>query len=95
MPTEDELKLAKVHSERADVKGQRLEHRFGHPALHVELFTPMLHAKMMPLLSQVYKGKISEDKAKLNEYGGANLDAQVVEGIKIAAIEQVRPTFRQ
>jgi len=55
----------------------------------------MLHAKMMPLLSQVYKGKISEDKAKLNEYGGANLDAQVVEGIKIAAIEQVRPTFRQ
>ncbi|KAF9451515.1 DUF221-domain-containing protein [Macrolepiota fuliginosa MF-IS2] len=88
-PTEEELRQAKVHSERADNKGNRLEKRFGHPALHMELFTPMLHAKMMPLLSQVYSGKINSDKAKLEEYGGQRMDAHIVPGgIKIAAISQ-------
>ncbi|XP_006461255.1 hypothetical protein AGABI2DRAFT_48387, partial [Agaricus bisporus var. bisporus H97] len=53
IPTEEDLRQAKVHSERGDVRGNRLEKRFGHPALHTDLFTPMLHAKMMPLLSQV------------------------------------------
>jgi len=91
MPTEEELRLAKIHSERADNRGNRLEKRFGHPALHAELFTPMLHAKMMPLLSQVYQGKLGRDEAKLSEYGGQKLEAQVIPGgIKIAAISQVR-----
>ena len=50
----------------------------------------MLHAKMMPLLAQVYKGKIGKQDTKLKEYGGQKMEAQVVEGgIKIAAIEQV------
>jgi hypothetical protein len=50
----------------------------------------MLHAKMMPLLSQVYQGKIGRDEAKLNEYGGQKLEAQVVPGgIKIASVSQV------
>ncbi|KAF4620776.1 hypothetical protein D9613_000857 [Agrocybe pediades] len=89
MPTEEEINIAKVHSERADAKANRLEKRFGHPALHAELFTPMLHKEMMPLLSQVYQGKIGKDKAKLDEYGGQRMDAQVVPGgIKIAAIDQ-------
>jgi hypothetical protein len=49
----------------------------------------MLHAKMMPLLSQVYQGKIGRDEAKLNEYGGQKLEAQVVPGgIKIASVSQ-------
>jgi len=48
----------------------------------------MLHAKMMGLLSQVYSGKIARDHAKLDEYGGQKLEAQVVQGIKIAAIDQ-------
>ncbi|THH05494.1 hypothetical protein EW146_g9887, partial [Bondarzewia mesenterica] len=75
-PTEEELRLAKVHSQRADLNGNRLEKRFGHPALHAELFTPMLHASMMPLLSEVYKGKISHGQAKMEEYGGQAIDAQ-------------------
>ncbi|KIK61133.1 hypothetical protein GYMLUDRAFT_85115 [Collybiopsis luxurians FD-317 M1] len=87
-PTDDELSAAKVHSEGADQKGNRLERRFGHPSLQTELFTPMLHAEMMPLLSEVYRGKIGKDQAKLDEYGGQKMEAQVVEGIKIAAIEQ-------
>ncbi|KAF8839103.1 DUF221-domain-containing protein [Paxillus ammoniavirescens] len=89
MPSETELREAKVHSSRADASGNRLEKRFGHPALHAELFAPMVHAKMMPLLADVYKGKIGSDKAKLNEYGGQQMDAQIVEGgLRIAGIEQ-------
>jgi calcium permeable stress-gated cation channel len=89
-PTEEELRAAKIHSDRADVKGNRLEKRFGHPALHAELFTPMLHANMMPLLAEVYKGRINHESAKVQEYGGQKLDAQIVPGgLRIAAVEQV------
>lgn len=81
--------MAKVHTERGDVKGNRLEKRFGHPALHADLFTPMLHAKMMPLLSQVYGGSLGKEQTKLDEYGGQKMEAHVVNGgVKIAAIEQ-------
>lgn len=90
VPTQEELRNTKVHSSRGDITGHRLQHRFGHPALTAELFTPMLHAKMMPLLKQVYKGKVTlaDTTAKLNEYGGQNVQAQVFEGIKIAAVAQ-------
>ncbi|KAK0195739.1 DUF221-domain-containing protein [Armillaria mellea] len=76
VPTQEELRNTK--------------HRFGHPALTAELFTPMLHAKMMPLLNQIYKGKITlaDTTAKLNEYGGQNVQAQVFEDIKFAAVAQ-------
>jgi len=44
---------------------------------------------MMPLLSQVYRGRIGSQETKLKEYGGQKMDAQVVEGgIRIAAISQ-------
>ncbi|TRM69100.1 hypothetical protein BD626DRAFT_472925 [Schizophyllum amplum] len=90
-PTQDELRLAKVHSERADLKGNRLEKRFGHPALHTELFTPMLHKNMMPLLGQVYGGKMAHQDVKMDEYGGKKMEAQVVQGgIRIAAIDQAQ-----
>ncbi|KAL1745047.1 hypothetical protein HDZ31DRAFT_37333 [Schizophyllum fasciatum] len=90
-PTPDELRLAKVHSERADTKGNRLEKRFGHPALHTELFTPMLHKNMMPLLGQVYGGKMAQQDVKMDEYGGKKMEAQVFQGgIRIAAIDQAQ-----
>ncbi|KAJ7668651.1 hypothetical protein DFH06DRAFT_942076, partial [Mycena polygramma] len=88
IPTPEELDAAKIHSERADARANKLEKRFGHPALHADLFTPMLHANMMGLLNQVYQGKIGRDHAKLDEYGGQKMEAQVVQGIKIAAIDQ-------
>lgn len=89
IPSEAELRQAKIHSSRADDSRNRLEKRFGHPALHAELFTPMLHAKMIPFLGDVYKGKIGSDKARLDEYGGQKMDAQVFEGgLRIAGIEQ-------
>jgi len=77
-PTEEEIRVAKVYSVRVDAQNNSLEKRFGHPALHAELFTPMLHKNMIPLLSEVYHGKVSSDHSKLDEYGG----------LKIAAIDQ-------
>lgn len=89
IPSREELAHAQIHSSRADASGNRIERRFGHPALHMELFTPMLHANMMPLLGEVYKGPIGNDKAKLGEYGGKKLSAQVIDcGIKFASVEQ-------
>lgn len=89
IPSEEELRQAKIHSERADHKGHRLEKRFGHPALQADLFTPLLHARMMPLLAEVYKGRIDRDQAMVGEYGGQKMDAQVVEGgVKFAAVDQ-------
>ena len=90
IPTEEELRAAHVHSALADARSHRLEKRFNHPAFHAELFTPMLHANMMPLLSQVYSGNLGRDQAKLNEYGGQKMEAHVIPGgIKIAGINQV------
>ncbi|KAI0645179.1 DUF221-domain-containing protein [Trametes meyenii] len=89
IPTEEELREAKVHSQRGDTVGNRLEKRFGHPALHSELFTPMVHANMTALLPQVYHGKIQNVQTKLDEMGGQATDARVVAGgIKIAAVEE-------
>ncbi|TDL23029.1 DUF221-domain-containing protein [Rickenella mellea] len=83
-PTEAEIGKAIVHS--SDARGNRLEKRFGHPALHSDLFTPMLHAKMMPLLREVYHGRIESDKGML---GGQRTSAQIIPGgIKIAAVSQ-------
>lgn len=89
VPTEHELRNAQVHSQRGDIKRDRLGKRFGHPALHAELFTPMLHANMMPLLAQVYSGRLDTEQTKLREYGSQQIDARVLpSGIRIAGIEQ-------
>ncbi|TFY53935.1 hypothetical protein EVG20_g9911, partial [Dentipellis fragilis] len=89
VPTEEELRQATIHSQRGDAKGNRLSKRFGHPALHAELFTPMLHASMMPLLSEVYSGKLGRETTKMEEYGGQRMDAQVLPGgLRIAAVDQ-------
>jgi hypothetical protein len=88
-----ELRQAKIHSQRADNVGHRLSKRFGHPALTQELLTPMLHASMSHLLPQVYSGKIENDQKSPGEYGGQKIDTRVIEGIRIAAIDQVRTSY--
>ena len=90
-PTPDELSVAQRLASQSESSGNnsRLSKRFGHPALHQELFTPMVHANMTALLPEVYRGKISNTSTKLDEYGGTKVDASMVAGIKIAAIEQV------
>ena len=88
IPSPAELAQAKIHSQRSDANRNRLEKRFGHPALNSDLFTPMVHANMAHLLPQVYSGRIDSDKTRLGEYGGQKVETQVVQGIKIAAIGQ-------
>ena len=90
MPSQEELREAQVHSRRHDASRNRLEKRFGHPALHSDLFTPMVHANMTNLLSQVYSGKVSNSHTKLDEMGGQSTNAVVAGGIKIAGIQEVR-----
>jgi calcium permeable stress-gated cation channel len=90
LPSDQEIAQATIYSERNDNKANRLERRFGHPALQADLFTPMLHKKMMPLLSEVYHGRLANDSAKMEEYGGLKIQAQIAPGgIKIAAVDEV------
>ncbi|EJT96751.1 DUF221-domain-containing protein [Dacryopinax primogenitus] len=87
-PDGDELAVGKVYSQKADVKRARLGKRFGHPALHAELFTPMVHANMAKLLPEVYHGRLTYGTAKVAEYGNQKLGAQIAGGITIASVEQ-------
>lgn len=57
----------------------------------------MLHANMMPLLPQVYKGRLGTSESALDEFGGRKVEVGVVggnggggggEGLKIASVEQ-------
>lgn len=90
IPNDQEIASATVYSERADNKNNRLEKRFGHPALHADLFTPTLHKKMMPFLAEIYNGRLGNDFATLDEYGGQKMQAQVAPGgVKIAAVDEV------
>lgn len=90
VPDEREIARSKVHSEGADAGGNRLQKRFGHPALHAELYTPMVHANMVALLPQVYHGRLSEESAGLQEYGNQKVNTSILPGgLKIAGIEQV------
>jgi hypothetical protein len=88
LPTEAEIRDAKQHNK--DVRKNMLSNRFGHPALHADLFTPMVHANQVALLSQVYAGKTSSTRTKMQEMGGQKVDAVMSGGIKFAAIQQVR-----
>lgn len=89
IPDDQELAQATVYSERNDNKSNRLERRFGHPALQADLFTPMLHKKMMPLLSEVYQSRLAQDSTKMDEYGGQKMQAQIAPGgVKIAAVDE-------
>ena len=90
IPTDEELRQAAVHSKRSDNLNNKLEKRFGHPALHQDLFTPMVHANMTHLLPEVFDGKIGSTKTALDDFGGNKVDAAVVGGVRIAGIEEVR-----
>ncbi|KAJ7106052.1 hypothetical protein C8R43DRAFT_1243881 [Mycena crocata] len=85
LPNEQELAAAHVHSTRADAVKHKLQNRFGHPSLHEELFTPMVHAEQMQLLRQVYGGKIEEET---EEGKVRNRNVEVLDGLRIAAIPQ-------
>ena len=89
IPGDEEIAASKVYTEAGDARSNRLSRRFGHPALHTELYTPMVHANMVPLLPQVYHGRLSEGVAGDEKASGAN-EAVTFEGLKIAGVAEVR-----
>lgn len=52
--------FSQVHKHNADARKNRLMKRFGHPSLHAELFTPMIHKDHQKLLADVYRGRIGD-----------------------------------
>lgn len=92
------------HKHHADARKNRLMKRFGHPALHAELFTPMIHKDHQKLLADVYRGRIGESvedqhRFHQNDYNGRSDDKNqfqapsggpepVAGGLRFAAIAQ-------
>ncbi|KAA8646273.1 hypothetical protein EYZ11_000613 [Aspergillus tanneri] len=52
----------------------RLNSRFGHPALYKPLITPMVHAKAADSLSRIYRGRLDSSQADA-EYSDIAMDA--------------------
>ncbi|KAG8742312.1 hypothetical protein FRC10_001670 [Ceratobasidium sp. 414] len=87
VPGEDEIARSRVHTQ--DASGGRLASRFGHPSLHTELFTPMVHSNMTHLLEQVYQGRVAKEQTRMEEYGGKNMAVSVLpSGLKFASVAQ-------
>ena len=54
--------------------GDRVLAKFGHPALHRSLMTPMVHAKAKEVLGQVYRGRLSSDAGQGVAYSDIALE---------------------
>ncbi|KAJ1306005.1 hypothetical protein OPQ81_010720 [Rhizoctonia solani] len=87
VPEQDEIARSRIHKQ--DAKNGRLESRFGHPSLHTELFTPMVHSNMTHLLEQVYQGRMAKDQTRMEEYGGKEVSVSVLpSGLKFASVAE-------
>ncbi|KAI9663402.1 MAG: hypothetical protein M1829_006094 [Trizodia sp. TS-e1964] len=67
-------------------RNERLGSRFGHPALHRSLITPMVHAKATHVLGNVYRGR-------LNSYvsGGGDGLSSASQDVPLNAMSQNQP----
>jgi calcium permeable stress-gated cation channel len=57
VPTESELRDSEKLLQPEESRNRLTDH-FGHPALHEALRTPLLYPNMMPLLAEVYSGRL-------------------------------------
>ncbi len=72
---------------KGDASHHRLQRRFGHPALHEKLWTPMVHAKVQHLLPQVYRGRIEGHGTAIVD--GRKMQTEKLEGgLKIALVQE-------
>ncbi|KAL8817331.1 MAG: hypothetical protein Q9223_003822 [Gallowayella weberi] len=56
-------------------KNDRIQSRFGHPALYKPLMTPMVHAKARHVLSDIYRGRLdNSDAASTTGYSDIAMD---------------------
>lgn len=60
LPRHEEITRAMLYSDQADMAERKLETRYDHPVLDANLFTPLVHAKDMPVLHRLLKGKNKE-----------------------------------
>ncbi|KAH8929123.1 DUF221-domain-containing protein [Atractiella rhizophila] len=85
IPDKEEMETVAIHNQ--DARKNRLEKRFGHPALYEPLFTPQIHKKSQHLLAQVYSGRIEETKAEI-DVGGQKVGGAMIGGLTFAALEE-------
>lgn len=104
MPIFNELSRSTVHSEDADISANKLEERYRNPALQADLFTPMIHSRLMLSLRRIYKGKGSarrkgdltraiDTKSGFKASSDADPDGEVVEGVKFTPVNEVSILF--
>ncbi|TIA90237.1 hypothetical protein E3P81_02563 [Wallemia ichthyophaga] len=80
LPGSVEAATSKVHNQNADVNRGRLAKRFGHAALHADLFTIQVHDKHVHLLEQV----LPEFTHKSNNFK----EEIVSDGLKFEAVTE-------
>lgn len=100
IPIFNELSRSIVHSEDADISANKLEERYRHPALQADLFTPMVHSRLMTSLRRITRGKSSnrrngdltrtmDVKSGAKASPDAEPDDEVVEGVKFTPVNEV------
>jgi calcium permeable stress-gated cation channel len=89
VPTESELHDARIRAQARNIKENHSENCVGHPALHEALRTPVLYENMMPLLAQVYSGRLDSEQTTTRECSEQQIEVCVLPGgIQIARIDQ-------
>ncbi|TIC12695.1 DUF221-domain-containing protein [Wallemia mellicola] len=80
LPDNEEAATSKVHNQKSDVKRGRLAKRFGHAALHADLFTVQVHDKHVHLLEEV----LPESTHKTSNFK----DEIIADGLKYEAVTE-------
>ena len=92
--TPDPTEIAESRAHHSDEKKGRLARRFGHPALHAPLITPMVHKRVEHLLPQVYSGRLdiqrSTSKGELFEVGGLTFAALEEQNLELSRGEYLK-----
>ena len=88
LPRYEETTRAMEYSEEADMAGRKLEIRYDHPALNADLFTPLVHAKDMPSLHRLLKGKHKEMDLT-REIEGTTESMRIDDGVHVIPVHDV------
>lgn len=64
-----------LHATHKHRHNDHVSRKFGHPALHKPLLTPMVHAKAQHVLSQIYRGRLDPDEPSGTSYRDIAMDS--------------------